>query len=261
MHISDASTHQPIPDVLIEVFAKQVSIASGTSGADGVAFIKFQYKLGSQLIVTTTKHAYVPNSALWKPLRLPGKSSFIFFYCFSVCLICDKHIYREHLVLTHMTSWSFTLSLPPIHILSPQSFLLSNFSFFFKFIFWTCYIRKTNFAWLIYFTHILNLSLKQTSWCWVVLMEASTVITSEACVSQEDLCIHPLLYPQPLHVQGTWGQHVKLVAGELCVLCTWRIESFQVSAHFSSIPRCTFWMATGNVGSGSKSACTILICL
>uniref|UniRef100_A0A286XMF5 Family with sequence similarity 171 member A1 n=2 Tax=Cavia porcellus TaxID=10141 RepID=A0A286XMF5_CAVPO len=75
VHISDASTHQPIPDVLIEVFAKQVSIASGTSGADGVAFIKFQYKLGSQLIVTTTKHAYVPNSALWKPLRLPVFSS------------------------------------------------------------------------------------------------------------------------------------------------------------------------------------------
>ncbi|XP_054581971.1 protein FAM171A1 [Eptesicus fuscus] len=75
VHISDASTHQPVPEALIEIFTNQVSIASGTSGADGVAFIKFQYKLGSQLIVTATKHAYVPNSAPWKPIRLPVFSS------------------------------------------------------------------------------------------------------------------------------------------------------------------------------------------
>lgn len=73
VHISDASTHQPITDALIEIFASQVSVASGTSGTDGVAFIKFPYKLGNQLIVTATKHAYVPNSAPWKPKRLPGK--------------------------------------------------------------------------------------------------------------------------------------------------------------------------------------------
>ncbi|XP_029811435.1 protein FAM171A1 [Suricata suricatta] len=75
VHVSDASTHQPIPDALTEIFTSQVSIASGTSGTDGVAFIKFQYKLGSQLIVTATKHAYVPNSAPWKPVRLPVFSS------------------------------------------------------------------------------------------------------------------------------------------------------------------------------------------
>ncbi|KAM5283165.1 protein FAM171A1 isoform 1-T1 [Hipposideros larvatus] len=75
VHISDASTHQPVPDALIEIFTNQVSIASGSSGTDGVAFIKFQYKLGSQLIVTATKHAYVPNSAPWKPIRLPVFSS------------------------------------------------------------------------------------------------------------------------------------------------------------------------------------------
>ncbi|KAM4828894.1 protein FAM171A1 [Thomomys bottae] len=75
VHISDASTHQPIADALIEIFANQVSIASGTAGTDGTAFIKFQYKLGSQLIVTATKHAYVPKSAPWKPLRLPVFSS------------------------------------------------------------------------------------------------------------------------------------------------------------------------------------------
>lgn len=78
VHVSDASTHQPIADALIEIFANQVSIASGTSGTDGVAFVKFQYKLGSQLIVTATKHAYVPNSAPWKPIRLPGKVFLIF---------------------------------------------------------------------------------------------------------------------------------------------------------------------------------------
>lgn len=72
VHISDASTHQPVPDALIEIFTSQVSLASGTSGTDGVAFIRFQYKLGSQLIVTASKHAYVPNSAPWKPIRLPG---------------------------------------------------------------------------------------------------------------------------------------------------------------------------------------------
>ncbi|XP_057589177.1 protein FAM171A1 isoform X2 [Hippopotamus amphibius kiboko] len=75
VHISDASTHQPVPDALIEIFTNQVSIASGTSGTDGVAFITFQYKLGSQLIVTAAKHAYVPNSAPWKPIRLPVFSS------------------------------------------------------------------------------------------------------------------------------------------------------------------------------------------
>lgn len=75
VHVSDASTHQPVPDARIEIFTSQVSIASGTSGTDGVAFIKFQYKLGSPLIVTATKHAYVPNSAPWKPIRLPGKTA------------------------------------------------------------------------------------------------------------------------------------------------------------------------------------------
>ncbi|XP_078185653.1 protein FAM171A1 isoform X5 [Callithrix jacchus] len=75
VHVSDASTHQPIADALIEIFINQASIASGTSGTDGVAFIKFQYKLGSQLIVTASKHAYVPNSAPWKPIRLPVFSS------------------------------------------------------------------------------------------------------------------------------------------------------------------------------------------
>lgn len=79
VHVSDASTHQPVTEAFIEIFTNQIPIASGTSGADGTAFIKFQYKLGSQLIVTATKHAYVPNSAPWKPIRLPGKRSLFLF--------------------------------------------------------------------------------------------------------------------------------------------------------------------------------------
>nr|XP_060638312.1 protein FAM171A1 isoform X2 [Anolis sagrei ordinatus] len=75
VHVSDASTHQPVTEAFIEIFTNQSPIASGTTGADGTAFIKFQYKLGSQLIVTATKHAYVPNSAPWKPIRLPVFSS------------------------------------------------------------------------------------------------------------------------------------------------------------------------------------------
>ncbi|OCT73983.1 hypothetical protein XELAEV_18032945mg [Xenopus laevis] len=75
VHVSDASTHQPIADAVIEIFANQVSAASGTTGADGTALVKLQYKLGSQLIVTATKQAYVPNSAPWRPLRLPVFSS------------------------------------------------------------------------------------------------------------------------------------------------------------------------------------------
>uniref|UniRef100_A0A8C5WK19 Family with sequence similarity 171 member A1 n=1 Tax=Leptobrachium leishanense TaxID=445787 RepID=A0A8C5WK19_9ANUR len=75
VQISDASTHQPLSDAVLEVFANQVPAASGTTRADGTALIKLQYRLGSQLIVTATKHAYVPNSAPWRPLRLPVFSS------------------------------------------------------------------------------------------------------------------------------------------------------------------------------------------
>ncbi|KAM4705674.1 protein FAM171A1 [Rhinophrynus dorsalis] len=75
VQVSDVTTHQPLSDAIIEIFANQVSAASGTTGVDGTALIKLQYKLGSQLIVTATKHAYVPNSAPWRPLRLPVFSS------------------------------------------------------------------------------------------------------------------------------------------------------------------------------------------
>lgn len=75
LQVSDASTHQPISEASIEIFTNQVSIATGNSGGDGSSLIKFQYKLGSQLIITASKHAYVPNSAPWRPVRLPVFSS------------------------------------------------------------------------------------------------------------------------------------------------------------------------------------------
>lgn len=71
VQVSDVSTHQPLSNAVIEIFSNQVSLASGTTGADGTVLIKLQYKLGSPLIVTATKHAYVTNSAPWRPLRLP----------------------------------------------------------------------------------------------------------------------------------------------------------------------------------------------
>ncbi|CAH2282388.1 FAM171A1 isoform X1 [Pelobates cultripes] len=84
VQVSDVSTHQPISDAVLEVFANQVSAASGKTGTDGTAIIKLQYRLGSQLIVTATKHAYVPNSAPWRPLRLPVFSSL------SLCLLPER---------------------------------------------------------------------------------------------------------------------------------------------------------------------------
>ncbi|KAJ8353926.1 hypothetical protein SKAU_G00214930 [Synaphobranchus kaupii] len=75
VHLSDASTHQPISGAAIEIFSNQSSFATETSGADGSAFIKFHYKVGTLLIVTATKSGYVPNSAPWRPTRLPVFSS------------------------------------------------------------------------------------------------------------------------------------------------------------------------------------------
>ncbi|XP_066571526.1 protein FAM171A1 isoform X2 [Amia ocellicauda] len=75
VHVSDASTHQPVTGATIEVFTNQTSFSSEVSGADGNAFVKFSYQMGTLLIVTATKHGYVPNSAPWRPARLPVFSS------------------------------------------------------------------------------------------------------------------------------------------------------------------------------------------
>ncbi|MFT7816273.1 protein FAM171A1 [Arapaima gigas] len=71
VHLSDSSTHQPIPGATVEIFANHTSFAAEISGADGTAFITFPYRVGTPLIVTATKPGYVPNSAPWRPARLP----------------------------------------------------------------------------------------------------------------------------------------------------------------------------------------------
>lgn len=75
VHLSDASTHQPLSGVTVEIFTNHTPIASDTSGADGNAFIRFPYRLGDLLVVTATKRGYVPNSIPWRPNRLPVFSS------------------------------------------------------------------------------------------------------------------------------------------------------------------------------------------
>ncbi|XP_062841568.1 protein FAM171A1 [Trichomycterus rosablanca] len=75
VHLSDASTHQPLSDATVELFANHTSIAKEISGADGNIFIRFPYRLGDLLVVTATRRGYVPNSVPWQPTRLPVFSS------------------------------------------------------------------------------------------------------------------------------------------------------------------------------------------
>uniref|UniRef100_A0A673ME76 Protein FAM171A1-like n=1 Tax=Sinocyclocheilus rhinocerous TaxID=307959 RepID=A0A673ME76_9TELE len=75
VHLSDASTHQPLAGVTVEIFTNHTPVASDISGADGNAYIRFPYRLGDLLVVTATKRGYVPNSIPWRPNRLPVFSS------------------------------------------------------------------------------------------------------------------------------------------------------------------------------------------
>ncbi|XP_023700316.2 protein FAM171A1 isoform X1 [Paramormyrops kingsleyae] len=75
VRLSDAGTHQPITGVTVEIFANHTSLASESSGPDGNAYVTFPYRVGSLLIVTATKPGYVPNSAPWRPARMPVFSS------------------------------------------------------------------------------------------------------------------------------------------------------------------------------------------
>ncbi|KAG1947902.1 protein FAM171A1 [Pimephales promelas] len=75
VHLSDASTHQPLSGVTVEIFTNHTPVASDISGADGNAFIRFTYRLGDLLVVTAIKRGYVPNSVPWRPSRLPVFSS------------------------------------------------------------------------------------------------------------------------------------------------------------------------------------------
>lgn len=72
VHLSDASTHQPLSDATVDVFVNYTPIARETSGIDGNIFIRLPYRLGDLLVITATKRGYVPNSAPWRPTRLPG---------------------------------------------------------------------------------------------------------------------------------------------------------------------------------------------
>lgn len=72
VHLSDASTHQPLSDATVEVFANHTPVARETSGSDGNIFVRFPYSLGDLLVITATKRGYVPNSVPWRPAKLPG---------------------------------------------------------------------------------------------------------------------------------------------------------------------------------------------
>lgn len=75
VHLSDASTHQPLGGVTIQLFANHTSVTTETSSADGNTYLRFPYRLGTPLVVTATKQGYVPNSVPWSPSRLPVFSS------------------------------------------------------------------------------------------------------------------------------------------------------------------------------------------
>lgn len=75
VHLSDASTHQPLSGVSIQLFTNHTPITTETSTADGNAYLHFTYRLGTPLVIIATKLGYVPNSVPWTPSRLPVFSS------------------------------------------------------------------------------------------------------------------------------------------------------------------------------------------
>ncbi len=93
VHLSDASTRQPLAGVTAEIFTNHTSIASDISGADGNAYIRFPYRLGDLLVVTATKRGYVPNSIPWRPNRLPGND-----------LILDNSFY---MLISSVLHWGY----------------------------------------------------------------------------------------------------------------------------------------------------------
>uniref|UniRef100_A0A8C9X3I6 Family with sequence similarity 171 member A1 n=1 Tax=Sander lucioperca TaxID=283035 RepID=A0A8C9X3I6_SANLU len=75
VHLSDASTHQPLGGATIQLFANHTSVTTETSSPDGNTYLRFPYRLGTPLVVTASKQGYVPNSVPWSPSRLPVFSS------------------------------------------------------------------------------------------------------------------------------------------------------------------------------------------
>ncbi|XP_034030725.1 LOW QUALITY PROTEIN: protein FAM171A1 [Thalassophryne amazonica] len=75
IHLSDASTHQPLGGAIVQLFANHTSVTTETSMADGTTFLRFSFRLGTALVVTANKRGYVPNSVPWTPSRIPVFSS------------------------------------------------------------------------------------------------------------------------------------------------------------------------------------------
>ncbi|KAK1895649.1 Protein FAM171A1 [Dissostichus eleginoides] len=62
VHLSDASTHQPLGGAVVHLFANHTAVTTETSSTDGNTYLRFPYRLGTPLVVTATKQGYVPNS-------------------------------------------------------------------------------------------------------------------------------------------------------------------------------------------------------
>nr|XP_020497637.1 protein FAM171A1 [Labrus bergylta] len=75
VHLSDASTQQPLGGATIQLFANHTPVTTETSSAEGNTYLRFPYRLGTPLVVTANKQGYVPNSVPWSPSRLPVFSS------------------------------------------------------------------------------------------------------------------------------------------------------------------------------------------
>ncbi|TNN02579.1 hypothetical protein fugu_010066 [Takifugu bimaculatus] len=75
VHLSDASTHQPLSGVTVQLFTNHTSVTTETTSADGNTYLRFPYRLGTPSVVVATKPGYVPNSVPWTPSRLPVFSS------------------------------------------------------------------------------------------------------------------------------------------------------------------------------------------
>lgn len=75
VHLSDASTHQPLGGASVQLFANHSLVSTETSSTDGNTYLRFPYRLGTNLVVTATSPGYVPNSVPWTPSRLPVFSS------------------------------------------------------------------------------------------------------------------------------------------------------------------------------------------
>lgn len=73
VHVSDASTRQPLGGVSVQLFANHTPLTAETSSSEGDTYLRFPYRLGTPLVVTATKQGYVLNSVPWTPSRLPGK--------------------------------------------------------------------------------------------------------------------------------------------------------------------------------------------